>query len=255
MNFVDLIWELPNALPNTLCDDLVNFFNEREDLQYQGVTAGGVNKDVKDSVDLKMSIDVCPELDEALYNLITRHNTDYVQTYAAALWPSEQQYFVTEKPMTDSGYQIQKTTKDGFYKWHNDYDGAPVLDTIPAIDTPSLNDTWPMVGVNERLYTFLYYLSDGIEGGRTQFYFNGEIHSIVPQKGKGLWFPANSLYTHRGEPVISGDKYIVTGWIYEPNTRRAQASYGKSKEIREYFGEESMVFKEDDTGTLTHRPV
>lgn len=255
MNFIDLIWELPNALPNDLCDDLVNFFEEREDLQYQGVTAGGVQKDVKDSIDLKMTSDECPELDEKLFQVITKNNVDYVRMIAAALWPSDQQYFVTEKAMTDSGYQIQKTTKDGFYRWHNDYDGAPVLDTIPAIETPSLEGKWPMVGVNERLYTFLYYLTDGIEGGRTQFYFNGEIHSVVPQKGKGLWFPANSLYTHRGEPVISGEKYIVTGWIYEPNLRRAQGSYGNSKKVREGFGEECMVFKEDDQGILTHRPV
>ena len=73
MNFTDLIWEVPNAIPDTLCDDLVNFFDEKEDLQYQGRTAGGVTLDIKVSTDLGLNPENAPELDERLYE--TRYQT------------------------------------------------------------------------------------------------------------------------------------------------------------------------------------
>ena len=86
--------------------------------------------------------------------------------------------------------------------------------------------------MSERICTFIYYLSDDFEGGRTQFYFNGDVHSVVPQKGKGLWFPANPLYVHRGEPVVSGEKYLLTGWIYFDSlrgTKMTTIGIGKNK--------------------------
>jgi len=255
MKFTDLIWELPNAVPDTLCDDLVNFFEEEIDLQYEGVTAGGVNKHIKDSVDLRMNSEVCPELDERLYQVVTKDNDEYVKKIAKALYPEDLEHLVINCMMSDTGYQIQKTVKDGFYRWHNDFDVSPVLDTIPSLDTPCLNNAWPDVGTEERLYTFIYYLSGDFEGGRTQFYFNGEIHSVTPEKGKGLWFPANTLYTHRGEPVVSGEKYLVTGWIFNANRRRASGSYARSEGFRSDYGEDNMIFRRGSNGAMTNRPL
>ena len=255
MNFTDLIWEVPNSLPDTLCDDLVNFFEEEKELQYQGVTAGGVNTNIKDSVDLKMNSKVCPELDDRLFQVVTKDNDDYVQKIAEALYPEDLRHLVTNCMMSDTGYQIQKTVKDGFYRWHNDFDVSPVLDTIPSLDTPSLNDRWPDVGTEERLYTFIYYLSDDFEGGRTQFYFNGDIHSVNPEKGKALWFPSNTLYTHRGEPVVSGEKYLVTGWIFNANRRRSSGTFANTDMFRSEYGEDNMMFRVDSDGVMRNRPL
>ena len=141
----------------------------------------------------------------------------------------------------------RKTVKGGFYTWHNDYDACPVLDTLPTLGSGT------QVMLSDRVCTFIYYLSDDFEGGRTQFYFNGEVHSVVPEKGKAVWFPANTLYVHRGEPVESGEKYLVTGWIYCETLRHTVITCSESKEIRSKIGEENMVFAIDDDGYLVDR--
>ena len=249
MNFTDLIWELPNAIPNTLCDGLVNLFEERKDLQKQGMTATGVDLDAKVSTDFPLNSDISPELDKQLFEIMTQNNKEYIDLYAKSLYPEEIRHTLRSFPMYDTGYQIQKTAKDGFYTWHHDFDFAPILDTLPSIASGERK-----MLMSERICTFIYYLTDDFEGGRTQFYFNGDVHSVVPQKGKALWFPSNTMYLHRGEPVISGEKYIVTGWIYFDSLRGVRTTTLGSEEIRSKLGEENMVFLRDGN-LILDRPV
>lgn len=63
--------------------------------------------------------------------------------------------------------------------------------------------------VDNRYFTVLCYLNDDYEGGRTSFPTLN--HSVVPQKGKAIVFPAT--YLHRAEPVIAGTKYILVTWL------------------------------------------
>jgi len=68
------------------------------------------------------------------------------------------------------------------------------------------------------MHTYIYYLNDAseFEGGRTQFRIGtgeDDIMSITPEKGKLILFPANCIFTHRGEPVTKGHKYLATGWV------------------------------------------
>ena len=56
--------------------------------------------------------------------------------------------------------------------------------------------------MSERDLLYLH-LSDDFEGGQLSL-FQWGCSSVVPQKGKGLYF-ANPLYMHRGEPVVSGE--------------------------------------------------
>ena len=71
-----------------------------------------------------------------------------------------------------------------------------------------------------RTWTFMVYLNEGMEGGGTRF------HSLdmtfEPRKGRALFW--NNLYAdrrpnpdtrHSGEPVISGQKMIITKWFRE----------------------------------------
>jgi hypothetical protein len=64
----------------------------------------------------------------------------------------------------------------------------------------------------DRYYTVLCYLNDDFEGGSTQF--PALDHSVKPQSGKAILFP--SSYLHCGEPVASGEKYILVSWITGP---------------------------------------
>ena len=54
------------------------------------------------------------------------------------------------------------------------------------------------------------YLNDDFEAGETEFlYMNVR---IPPKKGRLVIFPASYPYTHRGNPPIDGEKYILTTW-------------------------------------------
>ncbi len=63
-----------------------------------------------------------------------------------------------------------------------------------------------------RYYTLLCYLNDDFEGGNTRF--PALQYSVTPSSGKAILFPA--YYQHCGEPVTSGEKYILVSWIIGP---------------------------------------
>ncbi len=63
-----------------------------------------------------------------------------------------------------------------------------------------------------KLVTMLY-LNDVEEGGETEFLY---LHRRVqPRQGRILIFPAGFTHTHRGNPPLSGDKFILTSWLEE----------------------------------------
>lgn len=63
-----------------------------------------------------------------------------------------------------------------------------------------------------RAITYLWYLNDVEKGGETALLSNMKIQ---PSAGRLLLFPATWTYPHCGMMPESGDKYIVTGWVYQ----------------------------------------
>jgi hypothetical protein len=86
-----------------------------------------------------------------------------------------------------SGFQIQKYNVGDFFDWHID-------DTVGS----------------KRLLAFLMYLNDN--DSCTEF-LNGKV--CKPETGKILFFPATWTYTHRGQKIKQGIKYIISGFICE----------------------------------------
>jgi len=58
------------------------------------------------------------------------------------------------------------------------------------------------------------YLNDIEEGGETEFLYQST--RIKPKAGTLCVFPAYYTHTHRGNPPLLKDKYIVTGWLGYP---------------------------------------
>lgn len=91
--------------------------------------------------------------------------------------------------------KVQKTQPgQGFHQWH--YENTP--------NTPY------------RILVTMLYLNDGFDGGETEFLYQ---HSrITPKAGSFVIFPAAWPWTHRGNPPLNGDKYILTAWVEDfPN--------------------------------------
>ena len=77
----------------------------------------------------------------------------------------------------------------GYHIWHDEQSGAN-----------SAN----------RLLVVALYLNTVEEGGETEFLYQHK--RVKAEKGNILIFTASFTHTHRGNPPISGDKYILTGW-------------------------------------------
>lgn len=88
-------------------------------------------------------------------------------------------------------FNIQKYGVGDYFNWHVD-------------------DTF----IQKRKVAFIMYLntlSEG-DGGKTKF-LKGK--NVRPEEGKVLFFPATWTYTHSGEAIKKGSKYIITGFIVE----------------------------------------
>jgi Rps23 Pro-64 3,4-dihydroxylase Tpa1-like proline 4-hydroxylase len=185
---MNYIIEYDNALEPTFCDSLIDFFNKSEKKKL-GITLDGKDTHVKNTMDLHFSDEFDTDFLKNADKILFETTNMYIQTYL-----NDNIAFINLGTYTDSGYQIQFYKKgNGFYKYHCD---------------EHIN-----IKKNEyRILTYLYYLNDVEEGGETGF--NGDKIMIKPKKGKLVIFPSSCLFPHRALTPISGDKYIITGWLY-----------------------------------------
>ena len=67
-----------------------------------------------------------------------------------------------------------------------------------------------------RAFVFSVYLNDVEEGGETEFLHFSQ--RVKPKKGRLVIWPAPFPYVHRGNPPLSGVKYMFTSWLLIPTT-------------------------------------
>lgn len=92
---------------------------------------------------------------------------------------------------------IQKTQKcEGFHNFHCE----------KASNVFSLS----------RHLTTMVYLNDVLDGGETEFLYQSR--RVNPREGRVVIFPTQWTHTHRGNPPLSGDKYIATSWLHLNDT-------------------------------------
>ncbi|NKB33095.1 MAG: 2OG-Fe(II) oxygenase [Pseudomonadales bacterium] len=179
---------------NALCDEIVTFFESHQDKQEQGKSAGGVNLDAKNSMD----ITVHPrDLNSEEYSPIK----DYIDNLFACYEDYTQQFpfLGSIMPKTDIGsFNVQKYLPGGHFK-------------LPHSERTSLQNSF-------RVLAWMSYLNDVEDGGTTTF--THQNMEVQPQKGKTLIWPAEWTHAHVGNIVNSGEKYIITGWMHFPHEDR-----------------------------------
>jgi len=88
--------------------------------------------------------------------------------------------------------KIQKTLPtEGYHVWHIEHGKG--FDNSP------------------RAFVFSVYLNDVEEGGETEFLHFSK--RIKPKTGRIVIWPAAFPYLHRGNPPLSGEKYLLTSWM------------------------------------------
>jgi len=195
---MEFVHEIPNSLSPEVCKDLITRFEE-DPKKYPGMVAAGVAiPSVKRSVDLRITENKrFDDLDKVLYDKLKIGLRSYNEYLGKTLNNINNLNSLLNEVFhstNDTGYQMQRIKKGDFYIWHNDYSPR-----------------------SDRLVAFIWYLNkiEKGKGGTTDFYFN---KSIQPEEGKLLIFPATWTYFHTGMKNESDDdKYIVTGFIVNPN--------------------------------------
>ena len=202
-NLSDFIHVEYNTLSEEFCNGVIGKF-ETDSRKRQGRLGSGknsvVNVDIKDSVDLMISgLDDWKEEDEVLFNSVNKCS----QKYRNKNLLEDIKIPILLDTMSDTGYQIQKTSPNSGYSWHDDFD--------PSYDYTS--------NAGVRVLSFIWYLNDVSEGGYTEF-IDGT--KIQPERGKFLIFPSTWNFIHRGFPPKKESKYIITGWLHSDYSRKPQ---------------------------------
>jgi hypothetical protein len=189
----NLIYIKKNSITDTLCDDIINLFESNKEHHNDGLTMGGVNKDVKHTRDMNIpkKHNEWKDIENYLYTELQRN----LKIYKKRL-EFENGKFIFNESLALDFFLIQKYLSNiGKYTYHDDH----------CVYTDE----------KERKITFLWYLNDVKEGGETEFFGN---YKIKPEKGKLIFFPASWCFPHSGLMPKSNDKYIITGWFYQKIT-------------------------------------
>lgn len=178
------IYEVENALPADLCDEMVARFEGHPEQQHDGRIGQGEDlaQSIKRSTDLRISGRAeWKDIDSALFQSLGK-----AINALAADYP-----FFAVNRLRDMGYQLQRTNEDEFYHWH--IDGGPGE-------------------FSQRQLVAIWYLNDVPGPGGTTDFAVQDV-SIQPQRGKLVLFPPFWTHIHRNAKLEKGVKYIATTWV------------------------------------------
>lgn len=180
------IFAKPHALPDFLCDNMIERFEHSLADQYAGRIGQNRSSDpsIKKTTDIFVSGDDKPHWQDVDNNL---H-----RSLALALREFRERYPYFQGRFKDMGYNLQRYQAGEYYHWH--IDGG--------------SHQFAM-----RQLVALWYLNDvpAEAGGATEFLYQNL--SVQPEKGKLVLFPPFWTHEHRAGVIKSGVKYIATTWI------------------------------------------
>jgi hypothetical protein len=173
-----------NFMPNNMIDSYVNYFDKCE--QQGAVYSRQVDKTlVEDS-----SIDTIRDMNVPM----TYNNKPFIDMFFQEIYSLYTQKYSYLKQLATHNIlevKIQKTKIGGGYHiWH--------------CENSKMKS-------RNRILAFMAYLNDVVEGGETEFLY--QKCRFKPERNTMLVWPAQFTHVHRGNPPLSNDKYIITGWV------------------------------------------
>ncbi len=186
-----MIYEKKNTLDKEVCDGMISWYENK-------VSTGNTEKNYTNTSKFgrkDSSISLCQQFDsfKPFYNKINSIIHEHVEKYFKK-WRIEgntNNYNIT-------GYKLQKSTKGGgFTTWHSELD---ILRLSPIDFFKSCR----------RFGVWMVYLNN-TDSGYTDFMH--QKLSVKPETGKLVIWPAYFTHTHRANPDLKEDKYIITGWL------------------------------------------
>ena len=166
------IIELENIIPNDLSDNIVNFYKNNDFLFRKALVANN-------RLDTNMRNCYSSPLDKIFEQQIFD-----VVSQCIKIYNNKFKVNITK----DTGYQILKYEKGGFYKEHTDQ----------------------YVDHNRSLSCSLI-LNNNFSGGDFSFFNNKII--FTTKKNTALMFPSNFMYPHQISTVSDGIRYSIITWF------------------------------------------
>ena len=172
-----------NYFPDQLCDNYIQYFDKltminRNTLEF-----------VQDQHQSLVSNLYGTDLDISSLGIVDFHQIFWNDCYPQYV----EAYPIIRKFQKHAIFdlKIQKTEKgQGYHTWHSEMMSA---------------------ATRNRFVVFSLFLNDVEEGGETEFLHQSvRIQAI---KNRFILFPATYTHVHRGNPPLSGTKYIMTGWV------------------------------------------
>ena len=185
----DHIGIFDNYFPDALCDKYLKFF---EKIAVSEKSIFGKSKRDEE------------EVTDEHFHLINEHyyrelslayiGDDFQKIFWEECYPKYlEKYPVLKKFHKHRIYslKVQQTKKgEGYHTWHTEMMSA---------------------GTRNRFIAVSLYLNTVEKGGETEF-LNQSLR-ISPVKNRLVIWPATYTHVHRGNPPLSGTKYIITGWV------------------------------------------
>ena len=178
---------------SSICDELINYFEENKEKHRQGVLNKGIDLETKNSIDITILPRQIALPENKIFQTYFKNLFEFYSDYSEQ-WP----FLKTLAQEVEIGkFNIQRYEKgQHFQKIHTERSSLASL---------------------HRLFAWMTYLNDVSpqDGGSTIFTHYGL--ELQPQKGQTLIWPAEWTHAHKGSILKGNSKYIITGWMHFPS--------------------------------------
>ena len=190
----DFIGVFDNALNKEHCEELIKIYEDCAELNFAISRKDmGVEKIYQDNnlvfigskkyVNDDIFFDAVQPSIQQFVNTAWKYYTEYAKKYGVLSSLASHRFYDSIK--------IQKTKPaEGYHVWHCEHDNRKN---------------------GSRLLLVMVYLNDVEEGGETEFLYQSR--RIKPKQGTMVICPSGFTHTHRGNPPLIGNKYMINGWI------------------------------------------
>jgi len=191
-NIKNFIGVYDGYIPEEACDQAIELFKKYDEFNkvFSRFTSENTTQDLKNDKQLFLVPEVLTHQEFDInkikflmvnFDIALRHY--YLETNIKK--------YTAEDIFTDH-VKIQKTIPgQGYHVWHVEHNKGRENET--------------------RILAYTIYLNTIEEGGETEFLHQAQ--RVKPVKGRIVIWPAGFPYVHRGNPPLSGEKYILTSWI------------------------------------------
>lgn len=185
----DFIGVFDNYIRPEQCDDMVKLFKNKKSLgqTFDRLQTEGSPVSVKKDIALSIN-------ERNIHEWVGPYK-DFFVNIDRAIKEYDQETGISkalESRLLYTSFKIQQTLPgEGYHIWH--------------IEQSSMDDQIM------RALVFSVYLNDVEEGGETEFLHQKQ--RVKPVKGRIVIWPASFPFLHRGNPPLSGEKYLLTSWL------------------------------------------